>query len=373
MQKKGNAIGAIKKQQIQDNKRTIWIVILIYFTAHMPIKGQESKKYFYTGKKYGSEAMFNPLNHILNESYDIIQINSLNKNFRNIISTDYSYAIGSVFRNLSNPLQNISEYGKNHFINEQLIPNTTDFQWLPNYSLHVFGGGMNYAILREWYEHQGLSMPGLFSFATVMAGHLGNEIIESLYYENYRNNVDAIADVYLFDIAGIFIFSFNPIKKFFGEKLQMTDWSSQPTITVNDFSLQNHGKYYALKIPFPLFKKLCLFTHLGIGNIIGLSYKTDQEHSFSLGVGTKMKQITGLGSDISYRTALRLGIFYDKNNSLLASLIVNNEDFNFCNLNIYPGLFKSRKISPGFWSVVSKQGKVSLGVSTRLGFGLGYN
>lgn len=329
--------------------------------------------YFYTGKKYGSEAMFNPWNHILNESFDILQINNLEDNYRQIFSADYSNTIKNLAQCIANPISNIKNFGTKDFFKTQIIPNTNDFQWLPNYTLHVFGGGMSYAMMKEWYEYHGFSSSGIWSAATIMAGHLGNEIIESMVYKNYKNNVDAIADLFIFDVAGIVLFSIKPIRKFFGRNIQLTDWSPQPSLTLNSLSLMNNGKYYAMKIGIPRVKKLSIFSHMGIGNIFGLSLKTDNEHSISMGAGTKMKQILGVGTDISYKTTSRFGVFYDKNNSLLASLIVNNEEQYFCNINIYPGIVKLKNFSPGFWSVITKHGNVSMGISTRFSIGLGFN
>ena len=46
-------------------------------------------QYYYSGKTYGSEAMFNPINVILNNGYDIIQ---LGNKPRTIFDFPYSHA-----------------------------------------------------------------------------------------------------------------------------------------------------------------------------------------------------------------------------------------------------------------------------------------
>ncbi|PIP77122.1 MAG: hypothetical protein COW85_10615 [Ignavibacteria bacterium CG22_combo_CG10-13_8_21_14_all_37_15] len=46
--------------------------IIFFFLLAITIFSQE--KFFYNGKNYGSEALFNPVSLILNGSFDIIQL-----------------------------------------------------------------------------------------------------------------------------------------------------------------------------------------------------------------------------------------------------------------------------------------------------------
>ena len=72
--------------------------------------------------------------------------------------------------------------------------------WVPNYTLHLIGGGMTFRALTEWFEDQRFPLAWLWSGAIMLGSAFVNETLE-----NKRNtgcNTDAIADVYFFDIGG---------------------------------------------------------------------------------------------------------------------------------------------------------------------------
>ena len=62
-------------------KISIFFIIICIVTL-VPIQAQyyytsksfTAESFFYTGKNYGSESMFNPINVVLNNGYDIIQL-----------------------------------------------------------------------------------------------------------------------------------------------------------------------------------------------------------------------------------------------------------------------------------------------------------
>jgi len=122
-----------------------YILILALF-LYTPLKSQ----YYYTGKTYGSEAMFNPVNVILNNGYDIIQ---LGNKPRTIFDFPYSHATENVWNSITHPGKTISAYGVKRFITNELFPlelNVNGAQWVPNYSVHFIGGGMTYRMLIDW-------------------------------------------------------------------------------------------------------------------------------------------------------------------------------------------------------------------------------
>lgn len=154
------------------------LIVLVLFTF-TSVHGQ----YYYTGKTYGSEAMFNPVNVVLNNGFDIIQ---LGNKPRTIFDFPYSHATKNLWKSITHPGKTISEYGVNKFITNELFPLTFGIkgaQWWPNYNVHLIGGGMTYRMLIEWYEYHNYPQPKLLSIATVGAFHFLNEVVENGHYD----------------------------------------------------------------------------------------------------------------------------------------------------------------------------------------------
>src|SRR4051812_22783676 len=62
---------------------------------------------FYTGKTYGSEAVFNPLTHILNEGYDVLSARNAD---RRILERPYAVDAGNVFRSVMHAPESLRLY-----------------------------------------------------------------------------------------------------------------------------------------------------------------------------------------------------------------------------------------------------------------------
>jgi hypothetical protein len=58
-----------------------------------------------------------------------------------------------------------------------------------------------------------------------------------------------------------------------------------------------------------------------------------------------------------------IGVFYDRNNSLLASLSLSFKTDYWANLNIYPGIIKFDRFSPGLWLAYNEDKKMVLGIT----------
>jgi len=78
-----------------------YLIIFVFI-----ICAQSQAQYYYTGKTYGSEAMFNPVNVVLNNGYDIIQ---LGNKPRTIFDFPYSHASKNVWKSITNPVKTISQ------------------------------------------------------------------------------------------------------------------------------------------------------------------------------------------------------------------------------------------------------------------------
>ncbi|TAL69522.1 MAG: hypothetical protein EPN82_06730 [Bacteroidetes bacterium] len=358
-----------------ENAKVKLIIFLAVIFFLISINNSYSdEKYYYTGKDYGNEYMYNPLYVILNGSYDIIQLDC---NSRKIFEQPYGSGNYNVTRNIFNPFVSIKTYGWWNFLSNEIFPlsfKKEGMQWWPNYSLHIVGGGMTFASLEEWYEYNNIPEPYIFAAATTMFYHYWNEVVEM---EDYRGlTVDPVSDIWVFDIAGILLFSFDGIKEFFRDELHLRDWSLQPSLTVPSWELQNNGQYFSIKYDLPFYNKMALFGYMGMSGLGGLSYKLNGEDAISLGLGTRPATRYIIDSSATARQyTLNLtwnaGLFYDRNGSLMASIAFSGQEKNLCNINIYPGSIDMGNIKLGFWTVIPRKGDYYFGLSARYIPGIG--
>jgi hypothetical protein len=343
--------------------RTLPLIILLSVLLSESAAAQ--KRYFYHNLPYGSEAQYNPISLVMNGSYDIVQMENRS---REIFKLPYAQGTANVFRNLANPFSMISEYGWWDFIRREVFPlslSVNGGQWWPNYELHLIGGGMTSVMMAEWYEDHGFASPMAWSVGTMAVYHLVNEAVENGSYEG--NNVDPISDVYLFDIGGILLFTAEPVRRFFSEELHLTDWSLQPSIALNNGTLQNNGQYFSLKWKFPFSESYSLFHYFGLRGLFGVSKRFDSGEAFSIGAGVRAVSLKLLDPNFFLLTTVlkwEVGVFYDRDNSLLASFFFGGAYDNPVTLNIYPGIIKIGTFSPGIWANYSRKYGVGVGITT---------
>jgi len=331
------------------------------------------ERYFYFGHDYGSQALYNPWWVFLNRGFDVLQDHVAD---RNIFELEYRHNTANVLANLADPFPAIERRGWKKFLEQEIFPlSFTEHtaRWMPNYGLHLLGGGMTYRALSEWYEDHGAPWPRALSAATVLAAALVNEAIEN---KNVRgDNTDAIADIYVFDLGGMLLFSSDWVARLFSRRMIMSDWSLQPSFTLHRGELHNHGNYFAIKWPLPFFPPLRLFTYFGEATTGGLSVKLGGEYSISAAAGGAATRLVNQATNrvenvVTFKpTGL---LFLDRNDSLLASLQVSDIEDYFIHFNLYPHAISAKGPAFGYWTVVDKRGRVSMGVSFAvLGFGPG--
>lgn len=347
----------------------ITLVFLVFQTHSF-----SQQRYFYTGKNYGSEALFNPLSLIINGGYDIVQLQSISNRIQD---HHYSRMANSVIGNLFvHPIESINRYGWPLFLRTEFLPisfKKDEMQWIPNYQQHLIGGGMLYTKMKEWYEEQKMPVPWLLSSVTLMSHHFLNEVMETQAYEGY--SVDEISDFYIFDLGGIILFSFDNINEFFSNELNLSDWSLQASIALPNGRV-NAGQYFAIKWKFPFTEDWSLFYRYGMGALFGLSKKVNAEDAVSVGLGFRTKHLVDVNDYTRQRTietGWHAGIFYDKNNSLMASLVLSGVREYFCMADVYPGVLKSGSFSPGIWAVFGLNGNITFGLTTKYAIGVGFD
>jgi hypothetical protein len=147
----------------------------------------------------------------------------------------------------------------------------------------------------------------------------------------------------------------------------MADWSLQPSIHPVRGTLYNNGQYFSVKWKPPFFDKVHLFYYFGMNGLSGLSYPVSDTTSVSFGIGMRSKTIRAIEGSIDQKKAdlvWNAGIFYDRNNSLMASVFVSGLTDNLVTLNVYPGFISLGGFSPGVWCTFSRSGKFMFGITT---------
>jgi hypothetical protein len=329
-------------------------------------------RYFYLQRDYGSEAMYGPLWVFLNRGYDVLQDHVAG---RNIFTFDYRTNTANVLRNVLHPIPAISNDGWGKFLKEEIFPlsyTSSTARWMPNYALHLIGGGMTYRALQEWFEDHDVPGARVWAATTVMASALVNESLENHGVVGF--NTDCIADLFVFDVGGMILFSFDWANRFFSQQIVIADWSLQPSFTAPNGELHNVGNYFAAKWALPFYRRLSLFAWFGEATTGGLSFRVTPEYAISAVAGGAAVHLANQGSHTVENTVSFVAtgaVFLDRNNSLLASLQVTDTDDYFIHLNVYPHAFTARGPALGGWGVIDRRGRLAAGIAIGSPFGLG--
>jgi len=327
--------------------------------------------YFYQGLPYGSSRLTNPLRMILNGGYGIMQVGGRDNH---VLTTDYENGWRNLWKNLGDPVTSIEQEGWKEFVRGEIIPFTTSTRgarYWPNYTQHLIGGGMSYRLMQEWYRAHTFEHPGWWAVSTIAVYHVLNETIETSEYTGWTT--DPVADLYLFDPAGIIMFSFDGVSRFFGDKLHMADWSYQPCYDPWDKTIENIGQNYVMKYPFPGSQRWYLMYHWGTHGEMGVSYWQKDGDCFSVAGGFAAGKLIDLNGGVrTVDLVPSAGVFWDRHNSLMASILYANTQAYKVRLNVYPGVVKLVGWSPGFFVAMNRNERIEGGLtfSTRFPIGI---
>lgn len=328
----------------------------------------------YTGADYGTQALFSPVTVILNKGFDHFQADNAS---RRIWKLPVGRALGGApLDALRNPVRAIEHYPgwKRWFATEIFPTNFTvkDARWAVNYSEHMIAGGLTYRELAQWYDAHGFPLPRLWSGVTTFGASMLNEAMEFVGTDTAASST--VADLYVFDLGGILLFNWDPLVRFFGGTLQASDWSTQASFTFPNGELQNNGQYYITKLPLAR-TDTRLFFRFGMGVQGGLSRPVGGGHSvtLALGVDTDARVVDPVTRDESITTNMSGGFYWDRNNSLLASLTAGPTE-NQVVLNIFPGVLPGPAKRVGTWVVLTRDREILWGLTSGrlLGAGVGY-
>ena len=346
----------------------IGLLVLIGGFFPSAAAAQNTRMYFYHGYAFGSEAVYNPLAVILNGGYGILQIGS---GERKPSAIDYRTAWRNVRDNVTHPVREIRTFGWKTFVTTEILPTRLtprSAQYVPNYQNHLIGGGMTYRMLREWFAWHGYPRSAVWASGSWLAYHLLNEMVENNNYVG--TNVDPIADMLVFNPLGALLFSDDRAAAFFAETLQLRDWSFFPTINPFTGALENNGQNFAIKWRFPGQQTWSLFYSFGLNGIVGLSYRRVDGKSISAGGGIMARNLCQVDRDDEVRSLTadlvwNVGLFYDRDGSLMASLLFSGSRAYKARINLYPGLIRFGDMAPAFFSALGQRHEIIFGISLR--------
>jgi hypothetical protein len=227
---------------------------------------------------------------------------------------------GSVWRSITHPGEAIDRTGLWPFVKNEVLPlrwRKWRSAWMPNYTLHFFQGGVAYVRTEGWFADHGWPVPKLWAGTTVFAAAYLTEMAET----GYGNaGSAAFADLIIFDLGGILVFSIPGVRNWVG-KGRILDWSLQPVFTPNG-EVYNVSDYLTFKFGIPFVDNVDFLWRLGLGSWLGLSFARGETDAFSIAVGgeTINKIVDANTLEESVTLGVGAGVFYDRNGSLLASL-----------------------------------------------------
>ena len=338
---------------------------------------KDSVRKFYHGLKYGSEAQFNPLTEILNEGFDMLRQENRD---RRLGYLPYKQASKNVWGALTNPDSAIRNYGlwaalRNEFLPISLHPKKG--QWVPNYTIHLLGSGMVSQRMTEWYEAHKVPHPFALSFLTMYAAHFINEAVEDGGRLNRPPNVDPISDLYVFDLAGILLYRTERMRKLVNnDYVELTSWGGQPTINAPEGTLENTTQEFVMRTALPKTENWRGFIGFGVSTVFGLSYGKKGGNVISFGAGADAVNSPIIDTLTDKRTVLLKpygGIFVDRNNSLLFSVMARDSKEVIGIANLYPGVISVRGYTTGLWAQLLRDGRWRFGIVPSWGVGLGQN
>jgi hypothetical protein len=344
-----------------------------HVTTGKAVQHDTAAYYFYSPLPYGTQGKYNPGDFFINGGFGVWQFSGNRK----VFDVPYTAAWRNTWGSMRHPMWAIENFGVKEWFTSEIVPTSFELkhgQFFPNYFLHVLGAGMQSRKMEEWYRYHNVPCPRLWSIVTMLSEHVFEEMIEDGGTRGI--NEDPVSDLYIFNPAGILLFMNNGVCRFFSDKLSLNEWSLQPSINVRNGQLENMGQFYVAKLPLERTHTWSAIAYFGMQELFGIARKIKDDQSIALTGGVIVNNLYAANissSQNAYTANLKwsAGAFYDKKNSLLASLVVSGADHNRFRLNVYPGLFKVRSFTPGifidntgYWTVGISIRYIPIGVST---------
>jgi hypothetical protein len=326
---------------------------------------QDQPYYFYKGRTFGSEATFNPAVKLLQGGFYILDSDNRSNN---PFTIKYEAGLSNVTWNLVHPFNAIADYGWGRFLATEILPNPNrrTAQWVPNYFGHILGEGMTFRATEEWFRYHGHRHPRRLALATTVVQAMLNEVVENGGYRG--TNVDPIADLYVFNPLGILLFQSEKVAAFFSGTLHMAYWPRQLVLDPVSGTFENVGHDFIFKYALSDSGRVSLFGSYGTHSLAGLTFRRSPRHSLSVGAGVMAKELVDAepgrpSRSLTATIVPAVGIFYDRDNSLLFCVVVAPRKDDKMSLNIYPGALSVGGISPGLVLAVGGARGLSFGLT----------
>ncbi|MBT8120734.1 MAG: hypothetical protein KJN89_13555 [Gammaproteobacteria bacterium] len=321
---------------------------------------------YYQPRSYGSDSLYSPFSNFLSYTFDTLQ---LPENFG---TSNFSENTQTVLDHLGDPKQAIdNEGGFNRFVNRQIFPIDSEYtnesyQAAPNYFLHLLGGGMVYRKDLEWFHVHDYEYATSSAVVLAMTAEFLQEVLE----KNTTTDDDEVADFIIFRPIGMLLFHNDAVANFVMDYLDPAIWPSLQVYDLSEERINNAGLHYIYRPTFFELGNAHLFLYTGLNNMLGLSHRLKGGDSFSWGIG-KSTQRVDLNLDKQVKLKNSAGVFYDRNKSLLASLVLNDTGGNRFRFNWYPGN-KSMLGKLGYFASQRDDGSFSTGVVYKIQLGIGF-
>ncbi len=327
---------------------------------------------FFKNVPVGSDMQFNPASVVLNHGFDQLRT-SKRKDFTKF---PYDRSFAAVMRSVVRPDKPIKRYGVGNWLRNEVFPLSLrgdgGGQWYPNYTLHLFGSGVTYVRLIDWYRAHGLeSHPQLAAGATTYAYHLLVETNEN--GPTADQGVDALSDLLIFDSASILLWNQGWVRRLFSGPIEVTDWYGQLSLGEPGRTIENAYSMVVVRAAVPKTTNWKVTLTHGYVFLVGVSRRFGEKDWLTIGGGADAPANPVIDSVTQKKTAeleANGGIFYDRDGSLLASLVSRGGSDNGVTLNVYPGVLRVGPFRPSFWVQQNKGGGARFGISSTLGIGI---
>lgn len=327
---------------------------------------------FFHNVPYGSDTQFNPWSVFLNHGFDQLRTSQR----RDFTRYPYGASFSAVMRSVIRPDKSIRRYGVGNWLRDEIFPlslkSSGGGQWYPNYTLHLFGSGVTYVRLIDWYRDHGLeSHPEIAAGVTHFAYHLLVETNEN--GPTADRGVDALSDLLVFDIASIVLWNQDWMRRRFSGSVEVTDWYGQISLGEPGRTIENAYSMVVVRAPLPRTDDWKIVVTHGLVFLVGASRRIGTNGWITVGGGFDAPANPVIDPSTGKKTATlepNGGLFIDRGGSLLVSLVTRGGSNNGPTLNIYPGVFGRGALSPGLWVQQNRGGGVRFGLSSRIGLGL---
>jgi hypothetical protein len=320
---------------------------------------------YYRDSAVGSDAFYNPLNAFSHYIFDTLQLSE------NFDQENFSERYETVIDNLTHPRRAINnEGGFTRFVNRQIFPVDSEHsdEWvtmLPNYFLHLFGGGMVYRRDLEYFREHDYRYPQTYSITLAMFA----EFVQEVFEKKTTADDDEIADFYIFRPLGIWLFSDDDRATYIKEKLDPAIWPYLLYYDPANEQYSNVGISYVVRFGTIGNSRARPFMYFGLNTLLGLTHARGELDHISWGLGYAIESLDGTGRTLNYELRPSFGLFYDRDSSLLWSVILNGTENLKVRANIYP--WTPSRFQTGFALGLSDDDEFYFGLSLNMPFGIG--